>query len=248
MTSLATLIGMELAVAGMAVVAWLCMTDRLAPEWAAVGLLVLFAVIVGLMFWPVADSLAAGSTVYLPVIISDQPAVLNGGFEHGLEPWAQLSSQGHPLIVCDDVPTHGGRCAAFLGGDWDTLSILAQPIVVPEQSSTLGFWLKVPPRGDLCGVASLKVLVGWTHEVYRHDICQTTDWQYVTVDLSAYAGQRVALIFDLLTGHTWWSNGSIVYLDDIAFECDTCTSPDTMPRSRSITSPRWPAPGPRSVT
>jgi len=81
--------------------------------------------------------------------------------------------------------------AAWLGGDYDETSYIAQYVIVPAENSTLSFWYWIY-SGDARGSNFGKVMVGSTI-IDTFDLCaaeNTGRWTKYTANLSAYAGQN----------------------------------------------------------
>ena len=145
----------------------------------------------------------------------------NGGFEDGPVDWVESSNYGYPLIVGPTTSLqppfapHGGDWVAWLGGlDYET-SILGQEVTISAEAPYLTYWHYIA-SSDACGYDYGGVGIDGTW-LYVYDLCyetQSNGWEFVSVDMSALAGQRIVL--DLVT-ITDSSLSSSLFFDDVAF-------------------------------
>ena len=177
------------------------------------------------IFVPDIDGSDVGSTtLFLPVSLQVPyvpPALplLNGNFEAGPANWTQSSTHNWPLIVnsdaIDDLPTHSGIWIAWLGGDDNETSIIEQAVTVPADRPYLTYYYGIASK-DSCGYDFGRVLINGL-VVEEYTLCRnnnTPDWAYRVINLSAYAGQTVALQFRATTDGSLNSN---LLIDDVAF-------------------------------
>jgi Mg-chelatase subunit ChlD len=181
----------------------------------------------GRLFLPVA--------LVIPYIPPTLP-LLNGNFEAGPVDWTQSSSHNWPMIVNSDqvegLPTHSGIWIAWLGGDDDETSTIEQTVTVPPDRPWLTYYHGIASE-DACGYDFGRVLVDGA-VVEQYTLCRsnnTPDWAYRVVNLSAYAGQTVALQFRATTDGSLNSN---LLIDDVAFNSATTVRAAPVPF-------RWPA-------
>lgn len=165
----------------------------------------------------------APSGLYLPAILFNPApppqALLNGDFEAGTTGWTEASSHGWRIIVnrneVDDLPTHSGIWIAWLGGDDNEVSYIEQTVTVPADRPLLTYYHAIASE-DACGHDFGGVLInGDVVEVY--DLCtdvNSSNWEYHAVNLSAFAGQTVAL---QIRAETNSSRNSNLLVDDVAF-------------------------------
>ncbi len=168
----------------------------------------------GVTSWSLAQRVVVSTTVP-----PDNP-IVNGDFENGSDgSWTEYSSSGYALIV-DEFPTlvvpHGGQWAAWLGGDFDAESSIAQDVVVPADRSLLSFWYVLNSL-DSCGNDFAYVMLGDT-VVETFDLCEVEnqiEWANHTVALEPYGGQSVNLKIRVTTDGDANSN---FFVDDVAFK------------------------------
>ncbi len=164
-------------------------------------------------------AIAQDHVVWIPVIIHTVPdRIINGDFEDGPQGWYQYSVNGRKLIE-KSTSAHSGIWRVFLGGDWQEMAFIRQQVIVPAGKPYLTYWYWVPGGGDLCGEAFSWVIVNSDEIVDEYDLCHsTTGWTKRVIDFSIYKGQVITLQIQVQTGHTWWSNRSIVFIDDVVFQ------------------------------
>lgn len=146
------------------------------------------------------------------------PSIANGGFESGQSVWSEYSSHGWPIITSSfpgDVTAHAGSYAAWLGGDDDDISYVAQPVTVSASCPFVTFYHWIASE-DVCGYDYGTVRVNG-NIVSSFDLCQnngTGGWVLRSVNLSAYSGQTVTLQFRAETDGSVNSNW---FVDDVSF-------------------------------
>jgi hypothetical protein len=112
------------------------------------------------------------------------------------------------------VTPHSGEWAAWLGGDNNEVAYVRQSVTIPANAATLRFWMWIASE-DYCGFDFGGVLINNT-TVDQFDLCGAADtngWVQRSVDLSAYAGQTVALQIRVETDPSLNSN---LFIDDVA--------------------------------
>lgn len=149
--------------------------------------------------------------------------VANPGFESGRVNWAESSSYGYALICkgtsCGATATpRTGSYVAWLAGAHNESSQISQPITLPAgQAATLSFWRRTT-SSDACGYdyGYARVLAnGVTTNLAVFNLCKssnTNGWVKSTINLSAYAGRTITLIFRATTDATAISS---FYVDDV---------------------------------
>ncbi|MFN8596649.1 MAG: S8 family serine peptidase [Anaerolineae bacterium] len=171
--------------------------------------------------WSATQSTAVGSN-----------SIANGDFESGHSAWTEYSSHGWDTIVGSaDLPTsvtpHGGSWATWLGGDYNDISYIQQQVTVPSIAPYLAYYHWIG-SGDTCGNDLARVRINGTNvEVYN--LCTSTStggWVKHVVNLSAYAGQSVALQIRVETNG---SNNSNLFVDDVFFQATATAAPDDQP-------------------
>ena len=163
------------------------------------------------------------SLAFLP-LITDVPYVpppvplVNGDFEQGPVAWTEFSSLGAPVILHlseDDMITHGGEWAVWLGGLDNESGGIEQEVTVPAGQPYLAYYYLFN-SGDECGFDFASVLVnGLVEEIF--DLCVDTnmpDFGRHVVNLTAYAGQTVTIGFWIETDAGLFSS---FFVDDVAF-------------------------------
>ncbi|MET9402973.1 M4 family metallopeptidase [Kitasatospora sp. NPDC002965] len=141
----------------------------------------------------------------------------NAGFESGTAaPWTATSG------VVDADPgqaAHGGTWKAWLNGYGSSRTdTLAQTVTIPAGCrASLGYWLHVDSTEDTGTVVfdRLTVTVNGTQLAAHSNLDRADGYTLRTVDLSAYAGQTVTLLFK---GTEDFSFRTSFVLDDLAVE------------------------------
>ena len=157
--------------------------------------------------------LVATDLAYVPVALYVPPAgppppppdpLENGNFEQGAGVgWSEASSGGWPIVTNDfltNVIDPIGVWAAWLGGANDEQSELWQQIVVDPATPVLRYTYAIGSADD-CGFDRAQIVINSTAVVRQFDLCvanETDGWVQGTVDLAAYAGQSVELLFLLV--------------------------------------------------
>lgn len=146
--------------------------------------------------------------------------LLNGDFEQGPVAWEIRSSNEIDLILDDlafaGIQPHGGSWAGRLGGPDNEESELEQRVIVPADAPYLSFFYVIDSF-DFCGYDYAGVRINDSVDLLVEDLCETTatnGWVERTLDLSAYAGLPVDLLFWVTTDS---SLNSTWFLDDITF-------------------------------
>lgn len=159
--------------------------------------------------------------VYLPMASKAMNAPLaNGDFEAGASSWTATSTKGRTLIrtaFVGAVTAHSGQYAVWLGGAYSEQSTLSQTnVLVPAGTPYLAYWRWIASY-DYCGYDHGYVKVNGT-AVETFNLCDsasTGGWVKRTLNLSAYAGQRVTLTIQAATDGSLNSN---LFIDDIGFQ------------------------------
>ena len=143
----------------------------------------------------------------------------NGDFEQGAVAWTEFSSLGAPLILHiddeEDMMTHGGAWAAWLGGLNGESSELTQEVTVPADQPYLAYYYLLN-SADVCGFDFAGVSIDGV-EVESYDLCQATTmvtFGRSVIDLSSYAGETVVLGFTMVTDSGLVSS---FFVDDVSF-------------------------------
>lgn len=150
-------------------------------------------------------------------------AVQNGDFEAADASWVQSSRYGYQ-IICDDalcgasVQPHSGQFLTWLGGANQERAEIRQNVTVPAGAPaklSYQYWVS---STDICGYdfGYVRVRTGnRTETLQRYSLCSsgnTNGWVKGEVDLSAFAGQQITLIF---RGETdYWVRSSF-FVDDV---------------------------------
>jgi len=143
----------------------------------------------------------------------------NGDFEQGAVAWGEHSSRGFPIILHlddeEDMLTHGGVWAAWLGGVHDESAELTQEVTVPADQPYLAYYYLLNSI-DACGFDSAGVTVDGV-VVRSYELCgdhSMTGFARAVIDLSDYAGQTVTLGFSIVTDESLVSS---FFVDDVSF-------------------------------
>jgi hypothetical protein len=147
--------------------------------------------------------------------------ILNGDFENGPDDsWIEQSSNDFSLILDDFLPTtitpHAGQWAVWLGGWEDEKSSISQQIYIPS-GKKLSFWYWSASEETSCGLDNAYVMAGQT-AIGEINLCASQDsdrWIKRTLDLSAFAGRTINLMFSVQTNDSLNSN---LFLDDVSLE------------------------------
>lgn len=152
-------------------------------------------------------------------------AVANGGFESGATSWTQSST----TVVTNRTgqSAHGGSSYAWLDGTGGThTDTLSQSVTVPSgcAKATLTFWLHIDTAETTASTAydKLTAKIGSTTLATYSNLDKNTGYVQKSFDVSAFAGQTVALSF---TGTEDSSLQSSFVLDDIALATSDATTP-----------------------
>ncbi|KUO12919.1 M1 family aminopeptidase [Streptomyces sp. DSM 15324] len=152
-------------------------------------------------------------------------AVANGGFESGATSWTPSSA----TVVTNRTgqSAHGGGYYAWLDGTGAThTDTLTQTVTVPSDcaKATLTFWLHIDTAETTSSTAydRLTAKIGSTTLATYSNLDKNTGYVQKSFDVSAFAGQTVALSF---TGTEDSSLQSSFVLDDIALNTSDATTP-----------------------
>lgn len=171
--------------------------------------------------------------LYLPSIMR-QPAptpppppppagFVNPGFESGPNVgWTEFSANGWDLILPagqfpGGVNPHAGSWAVWLGGALSEISYVQQQITVPAAQPYLAYWHWIASEDD-CGYDFGGVVINGATVAAVYDLCAGTStggWVKKVVNLSAYAGQNVAIQIRVETDDLFNSN---LFVDDVSFQ------------------------------
>ena len=157
--------------------------------------------------------------VFLPLIFMPD-SIRNGDFEAGSDnSWAEFSAKGSSIITRDTSPNflvaRTGDWLGWLGGRADETSSLSQRINISSGGATLYYWYYIGST-DACGNDFFRVKIDG-QVIQNYDLCEdyySIDWEFGMLDLSAYRGKSVDLMFEVTTNGMFNSN---LALDDISF-------------------------------
>ncbi|MBK8045774.1 MAG: immune inhibitor A [Anaerolineales bacterium] len=148
----------------------------------------------------------------------------NGNFDSGRTAWRESTAVNNKLICTSTscgtaINPHTQRYLAWLGGDNSETSQISQRIRLPaEPVLRLSYWYRVKST-DMCNYdyANLRLTVdGITRTLKTYNLCasrNTSTWVNAQIDLSAYAGKTVDLIFRVRNDATAVSS---FFVDDVA--------------------------------
>jgi bacillopeptidase F (M6 metalloprotease family) len=162
--------------------------------------------------------------IYLPLLNKNYAVVdpiKNGDFELGRDgSWTEYSSNGFELVINKDYPyappPHSGSWEAWLGGDDYEVSRLSQVVTISSSSPYLHFWYEIF-SDDLCSIDydAFKVKINGA-TIFSEELCyanNTIGWTEKVINLSAYSGSSVTLLFEVITDNSLFSS---VFLDDVS--------------------------------
>lgn len=165
------------------------------------------------------------STTWTPVSGSTTQVV---GFESGLGGFTvDAPVQGVGWAISQKRAKSGSASLRYgdpQAGDYDTgaansgNATLAAVALPAGQKSALYFWLYLDTEtSDGFDVLSVKVgtQVLWKKSATTVSTDSYRSWIPVEVDLSAFAGQSVSIVFNFDTKDAWSNSGEGVYLDDV---------------------------------
>lgn len=147
--------------------------------------------------------------------------VVNGDFEQAKLGWTERSSLGFPFIAKWAGRPWMGNYFAWLGGVPNENAQLEQILTVPNDNTSLavhmGFYSTQP--SDRCTSDVARIFVNGV-VMARWDVCNKSAmpplplYSQAVVDMSAYAGQTVTLIFELSNDSSFFSSW---YIDTVRF-------------------------------
>ncbi len=173
-------------------------------------------------------AVSAESKIYLPLVVKPQTAaaVQNANFENGRTGWVEFSNDGQAVIRTDQpVTAYSGSWVAWLGGAKNNVSSITQQVTVPSTTPYLAYYQYIA-SADLCGYDKAYVFAGAT-QVTTYDLCtsnNTNGWVKRVVNLSAYAGQSIALQIRVTTDSTL---NSSLFIDDVSFQTSAAAAAET---------------------
>lgn len=190
--------------------------------------------------------------------------VANPGFESGPVTWQQTSARNVQQICTGTscgaaIPTpHAGSYLAWMGGVNYETAELRQTLTLPAgQPVRLSFWQRITST-DYCyyDYAYVRLVTGATTRTLKTiTLCSVPSngvWSNTQLDLSAYAGQTVTLVFRTTTDGSRISN---FFVDDVSVvsgsACaagagvDAAAAPELSPAAAAgVDEPANPAPKP----
>jgi len=199
---------------------------------------------------PPPPQFTATNWVYLPMVLKNacmQP-LCNGEFENGPDGiWtiASTNYSGEDIItnVSDytDFPfyNHNGNYSAWLGLDPSEITTITQRITIPEDATQLEYWYWIDSN-DSCGYSYGAVYLDTTLLIpIPYDLCsdkRTFGWRRnEEIDLSAYRGQTMDLIFEARIDPAEGFLSSLL-VDDVSIlgplSAVSLTSPSQTPKTR----------------
>jgi hypothetical protein len=190
---------------------------------------------------------------------SSASTVQNGGFESGTSYW---TAGGIPPGTASTAVVHSGTGAALVGltsgteptGDgW-----LSQNVTVPGGTSTLGFWYWPASTDALCSGSSCQY--DWQEAQLRNATTGATlasvfksnsnarAWTNVTFNTTPYAGQTVAVWFNVHEDGSSPPDDTWMYVDDVTVTGSQPTAPAaptgvTATAGNGQATVSWTAPG-----
>ena len=104
----------------------------------------------------------------------------------------------------------------WLGGLDDENATLSQRIVIPDRATTLSYyyWIESYETADNCSFDTATVRLGG-NTLQTYDLCATTNtggWKPAQFNISAYRGQSLDLVFQVVTDSV---DTSSLYVDTV---------------------------------
>jgi hypothetical protein len=164
--------------------------------------------------------------IFLPLVnnnYADVDPIKNGDFELGRDgSWTEYSSNGYVLILEENnLPIYpkSGEWAVWLGDDIENfgeISRLSQNVLIYSSSPYLHFWYEIY-SDDFCSMEYdvFKVKINGVI-VFSEELCYATNtigWTEKVINLSAYSGSSVTLMFEVITDDVFFS---AFFLDDVS--------------------------------
>lgn len=177
------------------------------------------------------QSMPTSWNVYLPILnknYADVDPIKNGDFELGRDgSWTEYSSNGWKLILNSEYPPdiypHSGSWLTWLGGDDYETSRLSQSILISATRPYLHFWYWIGSADTYCGYDFFRLKIN-NGEILKLDLCTSTNtggWRERVINLSAYNGTSVTLMFEVTNDFYLNSN---FFLDDVSMSSIPTTS------------------------
>ena len=123
------------------------------------------------------------------------------------------------IMPAEDVPitAHGGSWVAYAGGVFNETAKVSQTLNVSASQPVLHFWHWIKSPDTNCDLNYPKLYADM-NLLSTTPLCNSTEtggWSEVTLDLSAYAGVTITLMFEVTISPTFIS---YYYLDDISLK------------------------------
>lgn len=157
-------------------------------------------------------------------------AIANGDFEAGVVDWLASSAVNpdDPLIYeKSDLPTalipHSGNWSVWMGGysGYAESASLRQTVTVPASKPYLVYYQIIYGGETNCANDYVRVLVDNTEVPNsRVGVCNAKtigDWSKRSLNLGAYAGKQITLIFAFRADNSAHVPTSSVFIDDVSF-------------------------------
>lgn len=145
-------------------------------------------------------------------------SITNGDFEDGNTTWSESSSI-YGTVITSDIrnSARSGSWYAWLGGQNNEVSQLAQTVRVPNDASYLRFYYRAS-SADVCGNDIVRVSID-SVQVHEIDLCNSaSSWTATNVDVMSVRGSDVLLSFDVALNASGISH---FLLDDVGFVANT---------------------------
>jgi subtilisin family serine protease len=165
--------------------------------------------------------------IYLPLISKNGTTttdpIKNGNFEGGQDgSWLEFSSNGYELILLQEeliVIPQSGTWAVWLGGDFYETSRLSQNVTISLSLPYLHFWYWIGSE-DYCGYDYFNVKVNNViiNTINLCGVNNSTNWGEKVINLSAYSGSNINLMFEVVTDGTFNSN---LFLDNVSMSASS---------------------------
>jgi hypothetical protein len=180
--------------------------------------------------------------------------LINGNFDLGRGVgWQEYSPTGGAIISASTTsfvrPRSGAYVAFFMFGSTDGgTREISQTVQVPANATTLTFYYRWDSQDQTCSGDVARAFVGtggarqnvWTRVLCSQEY-EGSAWFPVNVNVAAYAGQTVALVFQLQTNTTGQSTFAI---DDVSLGAGGAVPTSTPTTPPGVTATPTPAASP----
>ncbi len=170
---------------------------------------------------PTSTPTKSPTTTPTPTAPGNPASIQNGDFEQGRNgDWVESSSNGFDIVTDTDqtITPHSGSWMAWLGGVDDEVSTLSQSVTLPGGPAlNLSFWYYIGSQESDCMADIAEVKVNNT-SLWATGLCfpsNTGAWKNKSINLGAYAGQTISILFRVQNDFAINSN---FFVDDVSLQ------------------------------